>query len=414
MLRAWLIVISACAALAFGLGWYKYQRIQAGIAFAAALPERVETVRAFTAQEQLWQPSTRVTGEVVAINAVTLKAELGGAVTAVGFTPGAQVRKGQVLVRLDVREEQAQLAAAQADAQLAALELARAERILAAGVGALEARDRAQARFAAAEASIQRFQARIAKKTLRAPFDAIAGLHELAAGQFLDAGDAVAHLVGVEEQVWIDFTLPQEQAYLAPDVLVDVAPLRNAGRQPANQPPRAPNVQSVPAPTPVPRAQSANQPSSAPAFQSAHGEPSARIRARIIARDSFINENSRNARFRALADNSALGAYPGALVHVTVPLGAPQRTTLVPAEAVRRDAFGAKVFVLHPAQEGVPAAARAEQRSVSLGPQRGGLLVIAGGLAPGERVAASGAFKLRDGVLVNAPAEPPENASDSG
>ena len=101
MLRAWLIVISACAALAFGLGWYKYQRIQAGIAFAAALPERVETVRAFTAQEQLWQPSTRVTGEVVAINAVTLKAELGGAVTAVGFTPGAQVRKGQVLVRLD-------------------------------------------------------------------------------------------------------------------------------------------------------------------------------------------------------------------------------------------------------------------------------------------------------------------------
>jgi membrane fusion protein (multidrug efflux system) len=40
-------------------------------------------------------------------------------------------------------------------------------------------------------------------------------------------------------------------------------------------------------------------------------------------------------------------------------------------------------------------------RSVQLGPQRGNMLIIAAGLEPGERVAADGAFKLRDGVLVN-------------
>ncbi|MCZ0943587.1 MAG: efflux transporter periplasmic adaptor subunit, partial [Gammaproteobacteria bacterium] len=73
-----------------------------------------------------------------------------------------------------------------------------------------------------------------------------------------------------------------------------------------------------------------------------------------------------------------------------------------PANAVRRDAFGAKVFVLREAEEGAPAPERAEQRMVSLGPQRGGLVVIARGLRPGERVVADGAFKLRDGALVNA------------
>ena len=382
MLRTWLIVIAACLAVAFGLGWYKYQRIQTGIAFAAALPERVETVQAFTVRDELWQPNTRVTGEVVAINAITLKAEVAGAIAAVGFAPGARVQEGQVLVRLDVREEQAQLAAAQADARFARLELARAGRMVAAGVGTVEARDRAQARCDAAEASIRRFQALIAKKTLRAPFDAIAGLHELDAGQFLDAGDEVAHLVGVDEQVWVDFTLPQEQAHLAPGVLVDIAPLSTTDQSSASAAPPA------------------------PAVQPGHSDPPTKTRARIIARDSFINQSSRNARFRALADSRALSAYPGALVNVTVPLGAPRRAALVPAEAVRRATFGAKVFVLHPSEEGAPAAERAEQRSVSLGPQRGGFLVIAAGLAPGERVAANGAFKLREGVLVNAVAAP--------
>ena len=39
-----------------------------------------------------------------------------------------------------------------------------------------------------------------------------------------------------------------------------------------------------------------------------------------------------------------------------------------------------------------------------LGPQRGDLVVITSGVRVGERVAAAGSFKLRDGVLANAQA----------
>ena len=74
--------------------------------------------------------------------------------------------------------------------------------------------------------------------------------------------------------------------------------------------------------------------------------------------------------------------------------------TLVPVTAVRRNSFGASVFVLNPSEEGARAPYRAEMRSVQLGSQRAGMLIIAEGLRPGERVAADGAFKLRDGVLV--------------
>ena len=356
-MRVWLTVIVACLAVAGTLGWYKYQSIQAGIAFAAAFPERVEAVEAFTVLEELWQPTTQVIGEAVAIRSVTIKAEIGGTIAEVGFTPGATVQAGQLLTRLDNSEERAQLQAAEAEAKIARLELERSRKLIAAGLGVVEDQDRAQARFEAATAAIRQLQAVIAKKTLRAPFDAAAGLHELDVGQFLDKGDVVARLIGTGERIWIDFTLPQEQANLAIGETIEVARDQTAA---------------------------------------------AITRAEVIAKDSFVNELSRSVRYRALAENQTLGASPGSLVTVLAPLGDPQSATLAPANAVRRDAFGAKVFVLREAEEGAPASERAEQRMVTLGPQRGGLVVIASGLRPGERVAADGAFKLRDGALVNA------------
>ena len=354
--RRWLVVIVVCASVAAGLSYFKYQQIQAGIAFAAAFPEPVEAVELFIALEELWQPSTSVTAEVVAIRNVELSNELAGRIIEVGFGPGATVVAGQVLIRLDTSEERAQLAAARAEAELARLALQRNQKLILSGAAAEEARDRARAEYDAARAEVSRLKAIVDKQTLRAPFDAQAGLHELEAGQFLNSGTVITRLIGVDDDIWIDFTLPQQNANLDHQEMVMV------------------NV----------------------------GKLSTPFEARIIARDAFVNEDSRSVRFRAVADNTAIGLYAGTLVTVEVPLGATQIATLVPITAVRRDAFGANIYVLRPAEEGARAAERAERRSVELGPQRGNLLVITSGLQPGERVAANGAFKLRDGVLVDA------------
>ncbi|MEE8077927.1 MAG: hypothetical protein V3T18_02935, partial [Pseudomonadales bacterium] len=85
-----------------------------------------------------------------------------------------------------------------------------------------------------------------------------------------------------------------------------------------------------------------------------------------------------------------------------VPVGESRIAVLVPVTAVRWSSFGANVFVLRPAEEGAPAPERAEKRVVQLGPQRGEFMVITTGVRPGERIAADGAFKLREGMLVNA------------
>jgi len=353
-MRNWLIIIVSCLLVVLGLGYYKYAQIQAAIAFGAAFPEPVESVEVFIAIEEAWQPTTSVTAELVAIQSVDLSNELAGRITEVGFAPGAAVSAGQVLVKLDTSEERAQLAAARAELEIARLDLSRNQRLIASGAAAQDARDRAKARFDGAAAAIDGLQAVIDKRTLRAPFDARAGLHVLEKGQYLDKASFVVRLIGVNDNIWVDFTLPQQQALSVEGTEIRVR---------INE--------------------------SAPSLS-----------ASIIGQDVFVNAMSRNVRFRAIADNTLLGLQPGSLLHVDVPVGKVRNATLVPDISVRRDSFGASVYVLKPAESGARAEYRAEKRLVEPGAQRGDYLVIIKGLQVGERIASVGAFKLRDGILV--------------
>ncbi len=114
------------------------------------------------------------------------------------------------------------------------------------------------------------------------------------------------------------------------------------------------------------------------------------------------------------AELSAAGLLPGMLVRVNVPLGKPAMVTVVPPTAVRRDAFGASVFILQDVEENGERKTRARKRAVQLATvgdadQSSDWVVVSEGLQPGERIAAIGAFKLNDGSLVVASA-PNEDA----
>ena len=360
---SWLVVAGICLAVAAALAWYKYDQISQAQARAAAYPEPMEAVETFTVSQAEREPTIRVTGEVVPARSADLRTEMSGRISSVGFASGARVSEGQVLVQLDVSEEQAQLLEARAQEDIARLAFERAERLVKRGAGSLEARDQARAQFDAARARTQALQASISKKTLTAPFDAVAGLHRLEAGQYLNAGDVVTHLVGINEPLWVDFSVPQEYAGLkaGTEVTVDVEDVR--------------------------------------------------LPAEIIARDSAISTISRNLRLRASVAEPAPGMVAGMFVQVSVPLGSTETVSLVPATGVRRDALGAAVYVLETQGSEV----RARKRSVSLlpdgdMPDAKDLVVIASGLKPGERIAATGAFKLRDGSLVHPIAANPDAA----
>ena len=353
-------MVLACVLVTAGLAYYKYAEIQAAIAMAQAFPEPVQAVEYYDVERLERTPSVSVTGEVVARRSAELRTELRGRVVQVGFEPGAEVSEGQLLLQLDIAQERAQLAEAMSEQRIAQLALQRAERLVRSGAGSVEARDQAQARYDGSGARVQALQAVIDKKTVRAPFNGVAGLHELEIGQLLDAGTAVTELVGVADQIWIDFSLPQEHAHIGVGSLVELT----------------------------------------------RGEGMPSYTAEVIARDAMVSTRSRNLRLRAqLAQPEDETLLPGMLVRITVELGDTQMATVVPATAVRRDAFGASVYILEQVVEDGVEKTRAAKRPVRLGQigdldQSSDMTVVLDGLQPGERIAAVGAFKLHDGALV--------------
>jgi membrane fusion protein, multidrug efflux system len=349
---AWVAVLLAIGGTAGGLGYYKYAEISAAIAAAEAFPEPRETVEAVRVRRGEWAASTRAVGTVVALRQVEIRNELAGTVVEMGFASGDIVEAGQVLVRLDTREEDASLAAAQAEARLARVVFDRRDRLRSSdAVSALDL-DRAREELAAADARVAGLEAVIRKKTLLAPFRARVGLTDLQPGAYLDEGTTIAMLQGVDRDAFVDFALPQDMAAaIRPGVSVNLT-----GAQ----------------------------------------MPGGSVAAEIVAEDASVDASNRAVRFRAIARGLGEALRPGAFVDVVALTAPPRPALLVPLTAVRRAPYGQHVFVLVD-EDGQ---SRARQRIVQTGAVQGTDIVVTDGLAEGELIAGAGSFKLREGLLV--------------
>ena len=346
------LLMLAVAGTAGGLAVWKRRSLEAGRVAAAAQPEPMEVIGVADATARDYVRSTTAIGTVRALRSVTLRNELAGTVREVNLTPGAIVEEGTLLVALDVAVEKAELAALEAQAALAETMLGRVRRALEnRGASEIDV-DRAKAEFDVAKANVARSQAVIERKTIRAPFRARVGLSDLHTGQYLNEGRELTTLQGVDDAVHVDFALPQAVA----------AGLREGDR-----------------------------------IELPGGKGFASLSATIVAIDARVDAITRNAQVRALVEGAAGKLAPGAAVRVRVPVGAAQPAVVIPVTALRKGPSGDHVFAIEEDAQGVT---RAHLRGVQSGAILGDVILIEKGLAVGDRVAASGSFKLREGVRV--------------
>jgi membrane fusion protein (multidrug efflux system) len=364
--RGWIgssVLLATVAALGVGLGAWKHSSLQESNAASARQPEPMESVTVAVASEREHRDTTTSIGTVLALRSVTLRNELAGTVREVALTPGQIVEAGRVLVALDVSVEEAELKAQEAQAVLAETVLRRTQRLDRSRVTAEMELDRARAEYEVALAQIARTKAVMARKTIRAPFRARIGMADLHPGQYLHEGTQLTTLQGVDEAVHVDFTVAQRVA---------------AGLREGDQ---------------------------GEVFTTSDSAP---LAARIVALDARIDPGTRNASVRARIENAALAPAPGASVRVRVPVGLVRTAVAIPVNALRKGPEGDHVFVIAPDREGK---SRAQMRSVESGTMLGDEVLILAGLSPGERVAASGSFKLREMVLVATAREAKPNSS---
>lgn len=367
-----------------GLAMYKVRQIEASQSVEAYEP--AETVELVDAQEKPWQPMADLVGTVIAVRSVVVRNEIAGVVRSVGFDSGSVVEEGQVLLTLDDTADRADLEAAKAAVRVAEATVPQAEarirlaermleRLSSAETRAVAAseidrarseldaaradRDRWLAEVDQARARVAQVETRIAKLTIRAPFRARAGMRSVHEGQYLAEGTDVVALQELTDKIYLDFAIPQEYAARVKPGTAVMATGALLGPEP--------------------------------------------VRIEVVAVDATVNNDTRNLRVRAVVDNTRGLLVPGMFIQIRVPTQEPRPYVVVPSTAVRRAAYADSVFVVEPAE--APDTLRSKQRFVKLGPSIGDEVVVLEGLKPGERVAASGSFKLRDGALV-APAPP--------
>jgi membrane fusion protein, multidrug efflux system len=347
-----IILVLFVILLGIGLAAWKFEAIQGEQAASANQPEPMESVTVAVARAVDHRQTTTSIGTVLALRSITLKNELAGTVREVRLIPGQIVEAGTLLVALDVSVEDADLKAQEAQVALAKTILARRHNLSQELATTQEEVDRARADLDVAQAQIARTKAIIAKKTIRAPFRARVGIADVHPGQYLDEGTLLTTLQGVGDAVHVDFSVAQQIA--AGLHVGETVEVFAAGDFPV-------------------------------------------VTAKIIALDSRVDPTTRNAMVRARIEGTQNIPTPGASVRVRIPVGPMQNVVAVPVSALRKGPGGDHIFVIEPDKDG---RTRVHTRQVESGSMFGDEIVIHNGLRAGERIAASGSFKLRDGLLV--------------
>ena len=367
MKKRMILTLIGMAVFIAAIAVVKIRQVQAGIAQHAAFrppPEAVTTVRA---SQERWPSTVNAIGTVAAVHGVTVAADLPGLVSRIEFDSGKKVRAGDVLIRLDTRQEQAQLAAAEAQRSLTTVNFARMKGLREKGITSQAEYDKAAAEHKQAVAQTGETQASIGRKTIRAPFSGVLGLRQVNLGQYLKAGDPIVSLQSLDP-IYVNFSVPQQQ----------LGDLRVGGEVHVN----------------------------------AQGIESSDPTGTITAINSIVDEATRNIQVQATLGNPDGKLRPGMFVEAQVVLGAATPVVALPTSAISYAPYGDSVFIVGDMKgpDGKPYKG-VRQQFVKLGGARGDQVAVVSGVRAGEEVVTSGVFKLRNGagVVVNNKVQPSNN-----
>jgi membrane fusion protein, multidrug efflux system len=355
MIKRILITILIAAAVIAGLGYFKLRQVQAAVKQFSFQPPP-EAVTTIKAAQQTWPTSTEVVGTMAAVHGVTVSADLPGTVDKISFESGRFVNQGDVLVELDTRQERAQLAAMEAQRDLAKINYGRMRQLVDEGVISRSDYDKASADQRKGDANVDEVKAAIQRKTIRAPFSGVLGIRQVNLGQYLAAGNAIVPLQSLDP-IYVNFNVPQQllgqlkvgqQVHLSTN---DLAGLKFSGR--------------------------------------------------VNALDSVVDPATRNIQVQATVSNPNGKLHPGMFVQVEVGVGANRPVLALPASAINYAPFGDSVYIVTDMQKPDGSAYKGvRQQFVKVDGARGDLVGVVSGLKPGEEVVTSGVFKLRNGAAV--------------
>jgi membrane fusion protein (multidrug efflux system) len=153
-----------------------------------------------TARRDIVIDAVRATGRIEAMQAVDLRPDEEGRITALLFQEGQTVSEGAALIKIDDAMLRAQAERVKADRDLARQQLERAKRLRAENASTPADLERAEAGHRSAEAQLALLELQIARTTVRAPFSGVIGQRFVSAGDYVTTGTRLLTLQTVDPQ----------------------------------------------------------------------------------------------------------------------------------------------------------------------------------------------------------------------
>ncbi len=312
-----------------------------GFAGAGPVP-----VKAHILKPQRLDNNVITTGTLLANESVELKSETAGKVVKILFKEGSRVNKGDLLVKINDEELQAQLLGAKSALNLAEDNMARAKKLLEKQGISQQDYDAAANDLNVKKANLDLVKAQLDKTEIKAPFEGVIGLKYVSEGSFINSSTVIASLQDIDP-VKIDFSIPEKYAgfvHIGDKIKFSVAGSGNS------------------------------------------------YSGTVFAIEPKIDETTRTLKIRAISPNTRGEILPGAFADVTLILKEIPDALMVPTQAIIPILKGQKVYLC---RNGVVA-----QVEVKTGIRTDTEVQITEGLSPKDTVITTGILQLAPGMPV--------------
>jgi membrane fusion protein (multidrug efflux system) len=303
-------------------------------------------VNGIVVKNENFSNSLSVAGSIEANEQVDIRSEISGLVTSIDFKEGSSVSKGEVLLKINDLELQAQLSQALTRQKLAQETEFRATNLLKKEAISTEEYDVALAELRSLQSQTQLIRAQLSKTLIRAPFSGKIGLRSISAGEYITPASNIARLVSTNP-VKILFSIPEKYAgtiKINTTISFTVAGSKNV------------------------------------------------YTANVYAIEPGINVSTRTLQLKAKASNSNGELLPGLFAKIDLPLTNTNDAILIPTESVIPVLMGKKVFI--------SSNGKAKEVMVETGTRTEKSVLISSGLSVGDTVLTTGIMSLKNDAPV--------------
>ena len=297
-------------------------------------------VNAYIVKAQGLSSNIQAVGTLMPNEEVDLVAETTGKVIGIYFEEGTRVKKGELLLKVDDADLQAQLMRAKYQQKLLSEQLERQRVLFQKDAVSREEYDKVQTDYNMVEADIALLEVKIARTELRAPFSGIIGFRNVSLGAYL------SHLVD-DNRLKVEFSIPEKYAS---DAKIG-ATVR---------------------------------------FKTESSEKL--FPAKVYAIDPRVDTQTRTILLRALSENTNHELSPGMFARIDLITSHSNRALLIPTQSVVSDMEGKSVWVV---KNG-----KARTVPVETFQRTENQIEILSGLSIGDTVLVSGLMQVREGIPV--------------